>query len=954
MEGKMKTKTSRPSRPHENHPGQQGEVLHSLLDSLTDCHVFAKDTESRFVITNAFHFKSLGASSLQDVIGKTDFDFFPRELAQKYYDDEQQVMRTGQAMIDQDERMLDPQGREHWLLTTKTPRRDSDGRITGIVGISRDITARKRNENELAQHKHRLEEIVEARVAQTKELADRLALEVVERQRAQQKLQEEHDRLRVIMDNLSSCHLFIKDRESRFVMTNAYQMKLLGIASLDQVVGKTDFDFFPREMAEKYVADEQSVMDSGQAIRNREEPCTDRTGKRLWLLTTKVPLTDVTGKVTGLVGLSLDITELKKTADALAEERNLLRTLIDTLPLRIYVKDRDSRFMVVNKALAGDHEPADLFKKTDFDVVSRKNAHDYFDQEQALMRGEMASVHRLVEENGRLLDVIKHPLYDNQGRVVGLVGVNTDVTDLRKNEATLQKSQLLLKDERNLLLTLIDNIPHDVYVKDTEGHFIVANACVARTMKAGCAKELVGKTDFDFYPEEQAIRFRADEKNIIATGQPLVGKLEPKTDAHGKTLWIITTKLPLRDSNGRIEGIVGVGINDTARKREEEKRHHLEEQLRQADKMKAIGQLAGGIAHDFNNQLMAIMGSAELIRVSPKEDTTENVDLILTASRRAADLTGKLLAFARKGRYQSVSVDMHKIIAEVVALLDRTIDKRIRIVLKLGASQAMVDGDPTQLQNTLLNIAINARDAMPDGGEITFSTALETPDHACCWNHPHDLRPVPHILIGIADTGTGMDEETKKHAFEPFFTTKPTGAGTGMGLPAVYGTIRNHQGSVTFTSALGHGTEFRIWLPLSKTCERAESEKKADAVVKGTAHVLVAEDEAGVRRILKAILASMGYRVTICNDGQDAVDFYKTSSHDVDLVILDMMMPRMDGLDAFLAMKAINPSLRAILCSGYSMSGKVQKILDAGVKRFIQKPFHMSDLSRTITEVLKN
>jgi PAS domain S-box-containing protein len=518
----------------------------------------------------------------------------------------------------------------------------------------------------------------------------------------------------------------------------------------------------------------------------------------------------------------------------------------------------------------------------------------------------------------------------------------------------LQKSQLLLKDERNLLLTLIDNIPHDVYAKDTEGHFVVANACVARTMKAGCAKELAGKTDFDFYPEEQALRFRADEKNIIATEQPLVGKLEPKTDAHGKTLWIITTKLPLRDSDGRIEGIVGIGINDTARKIEEEKRHHLEEQLRQADKMKAIGQLAGGIAHDFNNQLMAIMGSAELIRVSPKEDTTENIDLILTASRRAADLTGKLLAFARKGRYQSVSVDMHKIIAEVVALLDRTIDKRIRIVLKLGALQAMVDGDPTQLQNTLLNIAINARDAMPDGGEITFSTAMETPDHACCWNHPHDLRPVPHILIGIADTGTGMDEETKKHVFEPFFTTKPTGAGTGMGLPAVYGTIRNHQGSVTFTSALGHGTEFRIWLPLSKTCESAESEKKADAVVKGTAHVLVAEDEAGVRRILKAILTSMGYRVTICNDGQDAVDFYKTSWHDVDLVILDMMMPRMDGSDAFLAMQAVNPSLRAILCSGYSMSGKVQKILDAGVKRFIQKPFHMSDLSRTITEVLKN
>jgi len=270
--------TNQTDRSHEKRPGDV-DMLRTLLDTLSDCHVFAKDTESRFITTNAFHLKSLGASALQDVIGKTDFDFFPPELAQKYYDDEQQVMRTGQAMLDQDELMLDLQGREHWLLTTKTPLRDSAGRITGLVGISRDITARKHSENELAQQKQQLEEIVEARISQTMELADRLAKEVAERQLAQQKLQEEHDRLRVIMDNLSSCHLFIKDRESRFVMTNAYQMKLLGIASMDMVVGKTDRDFFPIELAEQYFADEQAIMASGQAIRNREEPCTRPHGE---------------------------------------------------------------------------------------------------------------------------------------------------------------------------------------------------------------------------------------------------------------------------------------------------------------------------------------------------------------------------------------------------------------------------------------------------------------------------------------------------------------------------------------------------------------------------------------------------------------------------------------------------------------------------------------------------
>jgi PAS domain S-box-containing protein len=958
MAKKLKGKMSQQVRPHEKH-SEEGKVLRSLLDSLSDCHVFAKDTASRFITTNAFHLKSLGAASLQDVIGKTDFDFFPRDLAQKYFDDEQQVMRTGQALVDQDERMLDAQGREHWFLTSKMPLRDAEGRITGLVGISNDITARKRSENELAQQKEQLEGIVETRVAQMRELAGRLVQEVGERQIAQQKLQEEHDRLRVIMDNLSSCHLFIKDRESRFVMTNAYQMKLLGIASMDLVAGKTDFDFFPRELAEQYYIDEQSVMKTGQAIRNREEPCSDRTGNRLWLLTTKVPIKDATGKVTGMVGMSLDITELKHASDALAEERNLLRTLIDALPMRIFIKDLDCRLLIANKMGLASARLDDVIGKTDFDFFPREVAQQFYDEEQAFMKQGASTFRRLyASKNDKgeesILDVFKCPLRNSKGEVIGLVGINTDVTELRKNEAALRTSQLQFERERNLLLALIDNIPHDVYAKDEAGRFIVANACLARTMRAGSAQELIGKTDFDFYPEKQARQFRAEEEHILATGQPLLGKIEPKTDACGELAWIITTKLPLRESDGRIVGIVGVGINDTKRKLEEEKRHHLEKQLRHADKMKAIGQLAGGIAHDFNNQLMTIMGSADLIRISPEEGTAKHVAMILTASQRAADLTGKLLAFARKGRYQSVSVDTHKMITEVVTLLERTIDKRIRIVTRLGAGHATVNGDPTQLQNALLNIAINARDAMPDEGEITFTTAPVMLDETFCRNHPHDLSPGSYILIGIADTGAGMNEETKRHVFEPFFTTKPIGTGSGMGLAAVYGTVRNHQGSVAFTSELGHGSEFRIWLPLAKSPDSKAIKKPEKAPVTGSAHILIAEDEEGIRRTLKAILLSLGYRVTLCNDGQDAVDFYAKSWRDVDLVIVDMVMPRMGGLDAFLAMQAINPPIRAILCSGYSRSGNSQKILNAGVKRFIQKPFQIDALSNVISEVLKD
>jgi len=579
------------------------------------------------------------------------------------------------------------------------------------VGISRDITERKRDEDELARHKNRLEEMVGTRTSRLKDLNEQLHREIVERQRTQRELQEEHGRLRIIMDNLAGCHLFVKDRESRFVLANAFQMKTLGVASAHNVVGKTDFDFFPKEMAEQYYADEQDVMSSGQPLLNHEEPCADGKGQRRWLLSTKVPLRDASGRVTGLVGMSLDITEVKKASDALAEERNLLRTVVDALPLWIYAKDMDSRFFVANKTLArriGDKSPEEVVGKTDFDFMPSEMAQPYYDEEQALMKRGGPAVARVdcyVDGEGKdvVLEVSKRLLRDSQGKIIGMVGVNTEVTELRRNEAALQESQKKLEEERNLLRTLIDNIPHDVYVKDTQGRFVVANLSVAKTMKAKGAEDLLGKTDFDFYPEGQALEYQADENELLSTGRPIVNKVEPKTAENGEALWILTTKLPLRDRDGKIVGIAGVGVNDTKRKLEEEKRRWVEEQLRQSEKMKAIGQLAGGIAHDFNNQLAAIVGSADMIRTWPDEKgVAEHADMILTASKRAADLTGKLLAFARKGRYQSVPVNMHKIIAEVVALLERSIDKRIKIVTRLSAGEAVVKGDPTQLQNALL------------------------------------------------------------------------------------------------------------------------------------------------------------------------------------------------------------------------------------------------------------
>jgi len=611
---------------------------------------------------------------------------------------------------------------------------------------------------------------------------------------------------------MEGCHLYAKDRQSRFIMLNTFQMRLMGVTSVDEVLGKTDFDFFSRAYAERHFANEQELMRSGRPLVNHEESCVDHAGRISHLLTTKVPLKDSDGDVIGLVGMSLDITAL------------------------------------------------------------------------------------------------------------------------REHEGRARASEQRLKAQHNLLRTVIDNIPHDIYAKDAHGQFLLANKHAAVTMKVHSPEAVVGKTDFDFYPAPQAAQFRADEEAVFSSGQPLLDKPEPKQTNNGDVLWITTTKVPLKDHDGKIVGIVGVGIDDTRRRIEEEKALRLEVQLRHSEKMKAIGQLAGGIAHDFNNQLAAIMGSADMIRVkSTDQEAIQHAELVLTAAKRSADLTEQLLSFARKGRYQSVPINIHKIIAEVTALLERSIDKRIRLVTQLKAPTAAIRGDPTQIQNALLNIAINARDAIRKEGTIVFCTEGAVLDEEQCRKHPQPIKPGRYVLIEIADTGVGMSAETKQHIFEPFFTTKPEGEGTGMGLAAVYGTVRSHCGSITFTSELGRGTQFKIWLPLTETVvEKAEAVKPADVLTKGSAHILVVDDEEVVRLTTQAILEHLGYTVTLCCDGKEAVDFYRKSAHPIDLVILDMIMPQASGLDVFTTLKQVNPAVGVILSSGFSPTQDVRKILETG------------------------
>ncbi len=377
----------------------------------------------------------------------------------------------------------------------------------------------------------------------------------------------------------------------------------------------------------------------------------------------------------------------------------------------------------------------------------------------------------------------------------------------------------------------------------------------------------------------------------------------------------------------------------------------MQEELQQRRHIDSLGQLAGGIAHDFNNMLSAIMGGAELLRIKAGDnpDFVKSISSILTSAERAADLTGKLLSFARKKGNEKSSVDIHRLIKDTVIILQRSIDKRIQIVFEPHAIQNIVEGDDSELSNALLNLGINARDAMPEGGVLKISTTNRV-IHNTPEAKTHELQEGKYLEICITDTGTGMTEEVKRKAFEPFFTTKEPGHGTGLGLASVYGTVKAHSGTVKVVSSEGAGSTFTILVPISEKNEidtPAITTGNDEKIISGV--VLLVDDEDIVRKVGTALLTELGMDVITAENGRQALEIVQERHAEISLILLDMIMPELNGPDCFREIKKLMPEANVIICSGYATEEMVSKLRMEGVVGFLQKPFRVTELKSAIT-----
>ncbi len=973
----------------ENALAEERNLLRTVVDNIPD-FIYVKGMDDRFVLANKSVAQLVGTDSPEALVGKTNADLFAPELAAQYTVDDRAVINSGQILRNREETALVLNGDPLWLLTTKMPLLNQQGVVSGVIGISRDISELKRSQLALEKSNDELETRIQERVGELKQI--------------EQTLVEERTLLRTLIDTLPD-YIFIKDLQGRFIMSNKAHALAVSVLDPEEFTGKPASEFFPPDLASQYDEDDRVVIQTGKSLLNLERMTLDANHRPIHVSTTKVPLRDRQGNIAGVVGISRDITAFKDAQEALKQQERFLRQVIDANPSLIFVKDQEGKFVLVNKAQAemSGLTVEDMIGKRDidFDRVSEE-AESYLQADRQVMSTGKPMI--IAEESAtsaltgkqHWLRTIKVPLFDERGRATQVLGVALDITERKRAEVALQaseeryrtvtelisdyafsyivnpdrtispewgtaasfmrlagytpdeigstlmlyhpddvaavreqiekvidgeasdqecrivtksgdirwihlrrrpvwdeaqqrvirfygvsqditarklaeealqkahdeledrvqlrtaelslanqqlvqeiaerqKAQESLAAERNLLRTLIDNLPHAVYVKDTQARFVIANKAAASVLGAQSPEQVIGSIDFDFFPRTLADKFYANDMIVLKTGQTLFNHEEKSFDSDGNPRWILTSKFPLPNSRGEITGLVGIGLDITERKHVEETLRRAHDELEQRVEERTaelrtaneeVRRFAYIVSHDLRAPLVNIKGFSSELRsaldvveavVMPsiecleggqearllealQADVPEALSFISASVERMNNLINAILKLSRLGQreLQLEELDTTELVQDIIKSMGHQIAERHTTVVM--DDLPTISADRTAVEQIFGNILNNAvlylAPERPGRIEISAEVlARETVFH-------------------IRDNGQGIAESDHEKVFELFRRAgKPMVPGEGMGLAYVKTLVRRHEGRIWFESELGRGTTFSFSIP---------------------------------------------------------------------------------------------------------------------------------------------
>jgi PAS domain S-box-containing protein len=851
---------------------------------------------------------------------------------------------------------------------------------------------------------------------------------------------------------------------------NPGAQKITGHVS-EAIIGRPHSSFFPPEEAGtakpaqllRQAEKEGHVVDEGWRVRS--------DGSRFWASTVLTALRDGTGALTGFAQIIHDLTEIIQTETALRLSEERFSSAFVNAAIGMALVSTQGVFLKVNKALCSllGYSEEEL-TRLDFQTVTHP---DDLDAGLSLVNDVLSgrtdhyqTEKRYIHREGRLVWAILSVsvVRKADGKASYFI---SQIQDITQNKAVAAR----LQEESNLLRTILDNLPDYIYVRDRESRHILNNRANLAALKAATLEETIGKNDFDFFPPEMAEGYYKDDQRVIQTGQPLLNREEPCLGPNGETRWQLTTKVPLRDAQGQITGLVGIGHDITELRQSQEKvraqtamldqahdaiilynldrrviywnagaerilglkaeeamgltpdqiytaedfpaikaamdatltqgvwqgelevhsktgqllildsrrtlirnkagepvgqmsinaditeKKRLETQFLRAQRMESVGILAGGIAHDLNNVLAPILMSIALLKLKmpDNEKVQKQLDQLAAYAQRGANLVKQVLTFGRGAENQRVLMQPRHIGREMEQIISDTFPKNIEFEFSFIQDLWTISSDPTQLHQTILNLCVNARDAMPDGGKLSLKMENRMVDSTYAGMHQLS-NPGPYVVISVSDTGTGIPVAIRERIFEPFFTTKDIGKGTGLGLSTTLAIVKSHGGFIDLKSQEGRGTTFMLFFPASSTpvTVDAPGAAKRGLPLGDNELILVVDDEILIREIARNTLERFGYRVLLAQNGTEAVALYALHRTDIAVVITDMAMPVMDGPATILALRTINPDVKIIGSSGQAASSvkATGKSLSSSLTHFIPKPYTAETLLRTLAKIL--